>query len=323
MSINAEKVFIKCPNCNHIYVGYDYHENTSSDRCETFCVLNRGNAHPNATMYIGPNSSLQQEFICEECKSGYTYDYLFKFGFCSVEDKGYYKRVLQNGLLRFSQGSFISFSDWDHDFQSEATVTEQPALERLCMMYPEDEDFKRYAEIYQMCRAVGRDYLNKLETGASVVCRQQVIMPPCLRKVYLNNGVRSIGERAFMDCRSLWDIFLPDSVTKICTEAFRNSGLRSIRISDCIRSIGDRAFAGCASLEKIFLPKNLKRIGESCFEDCRKLSHLWIPEGIEIGIGAFKGCKSLSRIELPVSMKDKDISYWGLPENTSFSIYTA
>lgn len=36
------KVFMKCPNCNHINVGYDYHENTSSDRSECFCVLNLG-----------------------------------------------------------------------------------------------------------------------------------------------------------------------------------------------------------------------------------------------------------------------------------------
>lgn len=198
---------------------------------------------------------MQSNFLCEKCRTEYTYNYLFENGFCSVEDKEKYKQILKNVLQRYSEGAPICFSDWDYDFREKMTVTEQPALKRLCMMYPEDEDFKYFSKIYCMCRMVGRDYLNKLETGEAIVSRQLIVMPSCLRKVYLHDGVELIGEKAFMDCKCLFDIFLPDSVTKICKEAFCNSGIKSIHTSDNIKSIGEYAFAECTSLEKFFSRK--------------------------------------------------------------------
>ncbi|MBQ2039795.1 MAG: leucine-rich repeat domain-containing protein, partial [Thermoguttaceae bacterium] len=69
------------------------------------------------------------------------------------------------------------------------------------------------------------------------------------------NGVKSIGEKAFYDCRSLTSIVLPDGVTSIGDFAFVDCGsLTSIVLPDGVTSIGKCAFHGCSSLTSIVLP---------------------------------------------------------------------
>ena len=77
------------------------------------------------------------------------------------------------------------------------------------------------------------------------------------KKVVIEDGVTSIGERAFSNCSSLTSITIPNSVTSIGNYAFRGcSSLTSITIPDSVTSIGDYAFKNCSSLKTIFLSCN-------------------------------------------------------------------
>ena len=86
-----------------------------------------------------------------------------------------------------------------------------------------------------------------------------------LERVTLNNGLEIIGVYAFWDCKGLNDIVIPDSVTVISRNAFRDAGLRSVTIGSGVREIGDHAFAECMSLRNVTIPASVESIGIDAF----------------------------------------------------------
>ena len=72
------------------------------------------------------------------------------------------------------------------------------------------------------------------------------------KKIILGEGVTSIGDSAFMDCKSLKSINIPEGVTIIKRYAFAYCrSLTAITIPEGVTSIGDSAFNGCGSLTSI------------------------------------------------------------------------
>ena len=117
-------------------------------------------------------------------------------------------------------------------------------------------------------------------------------------------GIISIGNSAFLGCRSLSDIVIPSSVTSIGSGAFWECrSLSDIVIPSSVTCIGDNAFYGCRSLSKIVIPSRVTCIGDCAFWGCRSLSKIVIPTSItSIGDRAFWGCRSLSEIVIPSSV---------------------
>ena len=67
--------------------------------------------------------------------------------------------------------------------------------------------------------------------------------------VTVPDGVREIGDFAFLGCKSLMRIIIPDSVTRIGDCAFYACRcFTRIVISDNVKSIGNHAFYGCSCL---------------------------------------------------------------------------
>ncbi|MCD7819215.1 MAG: leucine-rich repeat domain-containing protein [Lachnospiraceae bacterium] len=313
MSINLMEVYFQCPKCGHRSVALDYHENESSDRSECFEVLNAGEG------FVVDGVIYDNCYHCPACKTEYSLSEIFTRGCCSVEDIDAYKRILMRGLERCSRDGHISFSDWSNDW------TEQPALDRLCAMYPEDEDFRKLRQVYSdihLCGSRGLKSYSKLEVYNGTVEAYQVYYAPLLKKVYLHDGVKAIGKAAFKGCVNLKDIFLPSSITSIGEEAFAGCcKLRTIHVSDEIVEIGKRAFWGCGSLTSFFTPHKLKMTGEECFWGCRSLRRFWLPDGVMIGRNAFYGCLNLVVMELSVSTDEAQIAQSGLLEETQIVKY--
>ena len=87
-----------------------------------------------------------------------------------------------------------------------------------------------------------------------------------VRNVIIPDGVTSIGDSAFSDCKSLASITIPDSVTSIGDSAFSGcSSLTSITIPDSVTSIGSDAFSGCSSLTSVTIPDSVTSIGSDAF----------------------------------------------------------
>ena len=120
--------------------------------------------------------------------------------------------------------------------------------------------------------------------------------------------VTSIGDSAFSDCSSLFDIVIPDSVNSIGNDAFWCcSSLRSVVISDSVTSIGGGAFLGCSDLADIVIPNSVTNIRDWAFFGCSSLSDIVIPDGVtSIGNRAFAYCKSLRSVVIPDSVTNID-----------------
>ena len=116
-------------------------------------------------------------------------------------------------------------------------------------------------------------------------------------RVVVEPGVTSLGNFAFMSCKALTQIELPDSLTAIGVHAFHGcSALTEITIPDGVTSILLYAFADCKSLKTVVLPDSVTGIGQLAFHGCEALENIALPGGVtEIGREAFaySGLKSI------------------------------
>lgn len=143
---------------------------------------------------------------------------------------------------------------------------------------------------------------------------------------------------AFSGCHSLSDISIPDSVTKLESQIFRDCrSMKNIVIPSSITEIDSGVFVGCNSLTNIVIPKSVTSIdGNGQFSRCTALESIVVEEGnpvfdsrnccnaiIEtetntllsgaknttipntvttIGHGAFFACFGMTNIEIPDSV---------------------
>ena len=113
-------------------------------------------------------------------------------------------------------------------------------------------------------------------------------------------AVISIGQDAFLRCRNLTEIVVPDSVTSIGENAFLEcSNLTSIIISNGVTTIEKYAFAKCTSLTSITIPDGVTKIGTDAFLACTSLTEIVVPDSVtSIGANAFLGCSKLTSITI-------------------------
>ena len=127
--------------------------------------------------------------------------------------------------------------------------------------------------------------------NAFLLCRS-------LTSITIPDSVTSIGGGVFSGCKSLTSITIPDGVTSIGKSAFKGCDkLTSITIPDSVTSIGEYVFSGCSSLTSIKIPDSVTTIGNSAFRYCNNLTSITIGDSVtSIGRFAFSGCKSLTSI---------------------------
>ena len=103
-----------------------------------------------------------------------------------------------------------------------------------------------------------------------------------ITKIVANEGLNTIGEHAFRDCRSLTEAEITN-VYKIELSGFKGcSSLKTVTFGK-ISSLGHYAFSDCIGLEEVYFPIALKYIGRGAFYGCysNKLqfifeaNHLW------------------------------------------------
>ena len=115
-----------------------------------------------------------------------------------------------------------------------------------------------------------------------------------LREVTLPEGLATISKGMFKGCTTLTSVDIPSTVTKIESSAFSGDTLiASFDIKEGVETIGDSAFYQCEALARIDIPSTVTSIGGSAFKDCSVLADVVIPDGTSItniGSSAFYGC---------------------------------
>lgn len=130
-----------------------------------------------------------------------------------------------------------------------------------------------------------------------------------------------IDNYAFYGCSMLRALDLPNSVRRIGTYAFYNTGLWtyaesvvyvdnwavgckpdvfSARVNPGTVGISDYAFYSCSALQAISLPDTIKYVGIATFYKCKALEKVVIPEGVvEVTDYMFFECDMLNTVEIP------------------------
>ena len=120
-----------------------------------------------------------------------------------------------------------------------------------------------------------------------------------LMSVSVPNGVREIGEGAFLNC----------------------FGLESLDLGGVL-DIGPYAFAGDAALSEISLPDGLNAIGGNAFASCTLLREIVIPASVtKLGDCAFKNCTNLSYVDIEGNLADCSRNSENLYDSESSSVF--
>lgn len=119
--------------------------------------------------------------------------------------------------------------------------------------------------------------------------------------VVLNNTVKKIEDRAFLDCTGLNGIISLPEVTTIGAHAFENcSNLTGIAELKSVQTIGDSAFENCSKMSgDLSFPSTLTSIGSSAFYNGRSIGLVSIPDSVtSIGSSAFENSGSGSSLTI-------------------------
>ena len=119
-------------------------------------------------------------------------------------------------------------------------------------------------------------------------------------EVIIEEGVESIGEKAFLNCTALKNASIAGSVKSIGSEAFFGcSKLSEIKIPDSVTYIGSEAFSDCTNLCSLEFSSGLEQIEGFAFYECQSLKSLKLPSSLKsIGENAFSMCSELEEIEM-------------------------
>ena len=143
-----------------------------------------------------------------------------------------------------------------------------------------------------------------------------------ISEIVIEEGVTSIANFAFSDCRNLTSVIIPDGVISIGSAFSGCSSLTSIDLPDSVTSIGQAVFYNCSSLTSIAIPEGVTSIGNSAFRDCISLIGVTIPNSVtSIGGASFSGCYNLTSITIPNSVTRIEFSaFFGCSGLTSITI---
>ncbi len=96
--------------------------------------------------------------------------------------------------------------------------------------------------------------------------------------VVVEEGISSIGDRAFAFLYNVKNVSLSEGITEIGKDSFALMiNLKEVELPSTVKIIGHEAFAYDFALKKINLPEGLETIGTGAFEACFSLEELIVP----------------------------------------------
>ena len=118
-------------------------------------------------------------------------------------------------------------------------------------------------------------------------------------QTYEGKPVKEIGENAFLWCKSMESVVIPEGITTISYGAFAHSNLKELTLPESLMKIGESAFQDCEELTSLFIPDGVRSIEEKAFWGCVNLQSVTIGDGVtSIGEKAFCDCDNLRSVTI-------------------------
>lgn len=117
--------------------------------------------------------------------------------------------------------------------------------------------------------------------------------------VIAEEGVLTIGKKAFKNCTALKSVSLNRKTVSIGAEAFSGcKSLTSIDLPDGLKEISASLMKGCSSLSgSVYISKNAKKIGSSAFNGCAKIRTVMVYSNVtSVEANAFRGCNNINKV---------------------------
>ena len=125
-----------------------------------------------------------------------------------------------------------------------------------------------------------------------------------IQEIIIGSNVTSIGFQAFRDATALQSVSIPDSVTSLNNEAFRNTALQSVTLPDSVTSLGNQIFLSCSALTSVTIGTGITSIPDGTFQNCPSLETVSIPDNVtSIASNAFNS-SDLSTVYMSETTKN-------------------
>lgn len=195
----------------------------------------------------------------------------------------------------------------------------------------EDGAYSAQCVVTVISDPVSKDYFTyaKLSDGTySIKAKDVKDMPSVVEIPATYNGVpvTAIRDYGFMNCTTITNIKLPDSMKSIGAYAFYGcSNLSNIEISKTTEYIGSFAFYNCVCLTEVRFPGTLVEIGASAFRSCRQLMKFTYEGTSEQWKTVVKGNLWMSDVDLSCEIEYVSNHYFRFTElaNGTYSVKAA
>ncbi len=134
-----------------------------------------------------------------------------------------------------------------------------------------------------------------------------------ITKITLPETINKIGSGAFLCCKALKEVNIPNGVTTINPNTFANTAIDVVELPETVERLADYAFAG-THFKKLELPQNLAAIGKGALQNC-DFERIEIPPKIKvINPDVFWNCNNLKEVVLPEGLEEiKQRAFWFCP----------
>ncbi len=212
-------------------------------------------------------------------------------------------------------------------------------------------------EVKVSCQTIGTMSGNPWYYGPGP--KGDLVIPETVEYEGVNYTVTEISGLAFENCKDLYSVVIPNSVTKITDGSFegcdylteiyvQSSNAKYISengilftkdkktlacypagkkdtaysIPNTVTRICSYAFNNCRNLTSVTIPKSVTNIGDDAFEGCSGLTSVTIPNSVtSIGDEAFWYCSGLTTITIPNSVTSiGSLAFYGCSGLTSVTI---
>lgn len=136
-----------------------------------------------------------------------------------------------------------------------------------------------------------------------------------IEEVLLPVTLKEIGSQAFLKTSQLKTIEIPENVSTIGQEAFRESGITTVKLPNGVTNIASRAFYYCPELTEIVTYGTMSNddpnamIHAYCLEGCPQLTRFEIPQSIRIlGQGLLGGNRKVTQLTIPANVTQINFS---------------